>query len=99
MIDIKTAKEKCIEELTQIDGKKLQSSAYLVSSSQINLMLEGFIYSELKSEYVPRKMENYLRLTLSFQGRLREDLVRIGTAQSKDDGGQGGNLEPYDGGK
>lgn len=98
MIDIKTAQEKCIEELTQIEGIKLEASANLCNSSQIAMMQEGYIYKKLRSKYVPDKVEYYLRLTLSYQGRLRDDLVRIGTAGNKDAGGNGGNLEPFDGG-
>lgn len=96
MIDIKTAKEKAIEELTHISGDKLQASANLTSAGQFPLILEGLIYEMLGSDYVPKKTENYLRLTLSYDARWREDMVRIGTAGSAPDGKSPGFLKPYE---
>lgn len=95
MIDIKTAKEKAIEELTHIDGEKLQASANLTSPGQFPLILEGLIYEMLGSEYVPRKTENYLRLSLSYNARWREDMVRIGTSGQATNEKSPGFLRPY----
>ena len=76
----KSPREYCLDGLSAIEGKELERSANLTSPEQFELVGEAYIYSFMKSKYVPGKNEMYLRLTLSYQGRFRNDLVEIGKA-------------------
>lgn len=79
---IKDLAETCVDKITATEGKELQISAYLTDPDQIDMVLEGFLYGSagLNSGYVPERNEQYLRLTCSFRGKLRDDVVAIGKA-------------------
>ena len=76
----KSPREYCLDGLSDIEGKELERSANLVSPEQFELVNEKHIYTFMKSKYVPSKNEMYLRLTLSYKARFRDDLVEIGKA-------------------
>lgn len=76
----KTPREYCLDGLSDTEGIELERSANLTSPEQFELVNQAYIYKFMKSKYVPGKTEMYLRLTLSYQGRFRNDLVEIGKA-------------------
>ena len=88
----KEFEEVCVDKITATEGNELQISAYLTDPDQIDLIMEGFLYSEagLKSKYVPKRNELYLRITKSFDGKLCNDIVKIGQAPRMHNAGFGG---------
>lgn len=76
----KTPREICLDALSATEGKELERSMNLNSPGQFDIFLEGVVYSFLHSKYVPIRNEVLGRLTLSYQGRFRNDHVEIGKA-------------------
>lgn len=76
----KTVRECAFDGLSSIDGKELERSANLTSPGQFALVAEGLILKRFHSRYGPERYEQFLRLTLSYGARYREDMDRIGTA-------------------
>lgn len=76
----KTVRECAFEGLSSIEGKELERSANLTSPGQFALVAEGLILKKFHSKYGPERYEQFLRLTLSYGARYREDMDRIGTA-------------------
>lgn len=81
-IEIKSLKDRCVDALQYTEGKSLQISANLQSSKQFGIITEAFVHSYLGSSYVPMRAEEFLRITMSYQGRMRDDIVAIGAAKS-----------------
>lgn len=77
---LKEFQEVCIDKIAATEGKELEISAYLTSPEQLDLVLEGYLYSSvgLNSKYVHGRNETYLRLTKSFNGKFMDDVVSIG---------------------
>lgn len=76
----KTVRECAFEGLSSVEGKELERSANLTSPGQFALVAEGLILKRFHSRYGPERYEQFLRLTLSYGARYREDMDRIGTA-------------------
>lgn len=93
-MEIKQTQDICVERLTTTDGRGLQIMANIASPAQINAMLEGHIYAFLGSRYIPDRTEMLLRLTVSYQGRGRDDLVTIARSSAVQgfNSNSGGNL-------
>ena len=91
--EIKTLKDRCVDALQYTSGDLLQISANLQSTQQFNVILEAQAHAKLGSKYVPDRAEGMLRLSCSYKGRMRDDIVRIGSGSSKEPqqstGGQG----------
>lgn len=83
-IEIKTLKDRCVDSLQYTEGHLLQISANLQDTSQFNVVLEAHAHSVLGSKYVPQRAEEYLRLSISYKGRMRDDIVKIGSGSAKD---------------
>lgn len=92
----KSIREYCFEGLSSIDGKELERSANLTSPVQFELVQEGLMYKKHHSRYVPERNELYLRLTLSYGARYREDMDKIGTAPVLAPRGFSGGPESWD---
>ena len=78
----KEFQEVCVDKLTQTEGAGLQVTANINSAEQIDLVMEGFIYSRygLNSRYVSARNEMLLRLTKSFNGKTCNDIVEVAKA-------------------
>ena len=83
-IEIKTLKDRCVDSLQYTGGPLLQISANLQATSQFTVVLEAHAHSVLGSKYVPDRAEEYLRLSISYKGRMRDDIVKIGSGSAKD---------------
>ncbi len=83
-IEIKTLKDRCVDALQYTTGPLLQISANLQDTSQFTIVLEAHAHSVLGSKYVPDRAEQYLRLSISHKGRMRDDIVKIGSGSAKD---------------
>lgn len=89
----KTVRECAFEGLSSIDGKELERSANLTSPGQFALVAEGLILKKFHSRYGPERYEQFLRLTLSYNARYREDMDRLGSAPTFVNGRQNGPPE------
>ena len=92
MVEIfKEFQETCVEKITQTHGEGLEETAYITDPEQIEIVLEGFIYSEagLNSRYVPQRNEKFLRLSKSFGGKTCNDIVEIAKAPRFQQAGPG----------
>lgn len=83
-IEIKTLKDRCVDSLQYTEGHLLQISANLQATSQFTVVLEAHAHSVLGSKYVPQRAEEYLRLSISYKGRMRDDIVKIGSGSARD---------------
>lgn len=77
---LKDMQEICLEKLTVTGGKELEMLANINSPEQMDLVLMGNIYGRngLRSRYFGDQKDSLLRLTCSYQGRCRSDIVEIG---------------------
>ena len=78
--ELLTQKDRIIERLTPVEGKELEISCNLTSNKQMDLFVEQLGFSKLGSTYIIERGDMLKRLTCSFQGRNRTDLVEIGKA-------------------
>ena len=75
---LKTLKETAIDKLSATEGKDLDISANLTSADQFDAILESHAHSHMGSKYVIDRCDLYKRLTISYMGRFRNDIVAIG---------------------
>ncbi len=75
---IKGLKEQTLDKLSVVGGKELDLTANLTSLDQMEVILECRAHSYLGSEYVKDKCELLERLSASYMGRHRQDVVEIG---------------------
>jgi len=75
---LKGLKEQTLDRLSVVGGKELDLTANLSSLDQMEVILECHAHAYLGSEYVKDKCELLERLTASYQGRHRQDLVDVG---------------------
>lgn len=75
---LKTLKETAIDKLSATEGKELDISANLTDPGQFDAILESHAHSHLGSKYVIDRCDLLKRLTNSYQGRYRSDIVQIG---------------------
>jgi len=77
---IKDFQEVCLDDLTETHGERLELTANLTSSKQFDLVLMNNVYGRhgLRSRSFGEMKDSMLRLTCSYQGRCRSDIVEIG---------------------
>lgn len=77
---LKDFQEVCLDKLTVTHGKELEISANITSAKQLDLVMMGNVYGQngLRSRYFETQKDSMLRLTCSFEGRCRTDIVEIG---------------------
>ena len=77
---IKDFQEVCLDKLTATGGEELEISANITSPRQLDLVMMGNVYGAhgLRSRYFANQKDSMLRLTCSYQGRCRTDVVEIG---------------------
>ena len=90
-MELKQSKDVCIDKLTSTQGKDLEITANLTSSTQVNAVLEGFVAQQLNSSFGAKESEMLLRLTCSWRGRCRDDLTGIGKVPEVQGWQQGGD--------
>lgn len=71
-------RDQIVGRLTRTEGKELDISCNLTSNKQIELFIEEMALTHLGSKYVSKRADLLKRLTCSYQGKLRNDLVEIG---------------------
>ncbi len=76
--EIKQTQEICVEKLTSTKGHDLEIMANIAHPDQLDAVMEGFADAVFGSQFGVSRMEMLLRLTCSFKGRARDDLVHIG---------------------
>ena len=77
-MQIKQSRDICIDKLTSTSGEDLEIMANLTSSQQAAAVVEGDVAKALGSEFGVDQYQMLLRLTVSWQGRGRDDLTGIG---------------------
>lgn len=75
---IKGLKEQTLDKLSVVAGKELDLTANLTSLDQMEVILECHAHAYLGSEYVKDKCELLERLSASYMGRHRQDVVDVG---------------------
>lgn len=90
----KDMQQICLEKLTVTSGEELELLANITSPEQLDLVLMGNIYGPqgLRSRYFQTQKDSLLRLTCSYQGRARTDIVEIGKSMRMQMPGFGGGL-------
>ena len=81
---LKSLKEQCVEKLTEVRGEELQIACNLTNGKQMKYILESHAHAYLGSDYVKSRCELLERLTISYQGRGRTDLVDVGKSGADD---------------
>lgn len=76
--EIQGLRDKIVDKLSSVDGKDLEINCNLTSNKQIDLFVEEMALTYLGSEYIRDRADMLKRLTCSYQGRGRADLVDIG---------------------
>lgn len=95
---LKDFQEVCLDKLTVTEGKELEIAANITSAKQLDLVLMGNVYGQngLRSRYFETQKDSMLRLTCSFEGRCRTDIVEIGKSVKmpllSTGGGSGGTI-------
>lgn len=77
---LKDFQEVCLDKLTVTQGRELEISANITSHKQLDLVMMGNVYGQngLRSRYFETQKDSMLRLTCSYEGRCRSDIVEIG---------------------
>lgn len=86
--EIQGLRDKIVGKLTATDGKELEIGCNLTSNKQMDLFVEEMALTYLGSEYIRERADMLKRLTCSYQGRSRSDLVEIGKTPEFKMGGQ-----------
>ena len=91
--ETKTLRDKIVKKLTRTEGKELDISCNITHHNQVDLFVEEMGYRYLGCDYITERADMMKRLTCSFQGRNRDDLVKIG--QVPEFQKQGGGIEDF----
>lgn len=78
VVELKQSKDVCIDKLTSTAGRDLEIMANLTSQGQVQAAMSGLLGVKLNSKYRIARYEMLLRLSVSWQGRGRDDLTGIG---------------------
>lgn len=75
---IKTFREIALERISKTEGKDLEISCNLTTSSQFGLIVESYAHSVLGSTYTSDEKDLYLRITKGYNANYTSDVVKIG---------------------
>lgn len=75
---IKGLKEQSLDRLSIITGKELDITSCFTSTDQIEFIMEAHAHAYLGSRYIKEKKELFERLTCSYNGLHRNNVVDIG---------------------
>lgn len=82
---LKGLKEQTLDRLSATHGEELNLTANLTSGRQMKYIMQSHAHQYLGSAYVRDRCELLQRLTCSYNGRHRTDLVDVGKSGGKDD--------------
>ena len=82
---LKGLKEISLDRLSVISGKELDITSCFTNGDQIDFVMEAMAHSYLGSRYITERKELLERLTCSYQGRHRTDVVDIGKSVNLND--------------
>lgn len=77
---IENLKEASVKRLSTTSGEELDITGNLTHPMQIDAIMEMQAHAALGSKYIVEKKELYQRLTCSYGGRHRSDVVEIAKA-------------------
>lgn len=82
-------RDRIVNALSSTKGEQLEITSNLTSSAQVELVMESMALEHLGSKFAVTESEKMLRLSCSWQGKSRNDLVEIGKTPefSKNRGG------------
>ena len=83
----KGLKEQTIDKLSVTGGRELDLTANLTSGKQMRYIMQAHAHQYLGSKYIRDRCELLERLTCSYQGRHRTDLVDVGKSGKDNDFG------------
>lgn len=78
MDQLLTPRDKIVQKLTPTVGEELEIMCNLTSPKQMDVFVQEVGYTALGSSYIITRTNMYKRLTCSFNGKARNDLVEIG---------------------
>ncbi len=76
--EVQGLRDKIVDKLSAVEGRELEISCNLTSNKQMDLFVEEMALSYLGSGYIKERADMLKRLTCSYQGRSRTDMVEIG---------------------
>lgn len=79
---LKGLKEISLDRLSVTGGKELDITSCFTSGEQIDFVMEAMAHSYLGSRYIRERKELLERLTCSYGGRHRTDVVDIGKSNN-----------------
>lgn len=79
---LKGLKEISLDKLSVTGGKELDITSCFTSGDQIEFVMEAMAHSYLGSRYITERKELLERLTCSYGGRHRTDVVDIGKSNT-----------------
>ena len=71
-------RDRIVNALSSTKGEQLEITANLTSSAQVELVMESMALEHLGRKFAVTESEKMLRLSCSWQGKSRNDLVEIG---------------------
>lgn len=78
MMEIQGLRDKIVDRLSATSGEQLEITCNITSNKQIDLFVEEMALNYLGSGYIKFRGDMMKRLTNSYQGKARNDLVEIG---------------------
>ena len=78
MDELLSPRDKIVLKLTPTNGEELEIMCNITHAKQTDIFLEETGYTMLGSRYIIDRSNRLKRLTCSFQGKARNDLVEIG---------------------
>lgn len=80
-------RDKIVDKLSQTRDEELQISTNITSNKQMDLFVEAEALTWLGSRYAKERENKMMRLACSWQGKERDDLVKIGMTPEVKKGG------------
>lgn len=82
-MEIEQTRDTIVKKLTSTSGAELEIMANITSKEQIDIIMEGLVDSLLGDPVGVAETERLLKLTVSMNGRGREDLTTLGRVPDK----------------
>ena len=80
-------RDRIVDNLTKTRDEELEISTNITSSKQMDLFIEENALTWLGSKYARERANKMMRLANSWQGKERDDLVKIGMTPEIKKGG------------
>lgn len=82
---IMDVREGAVERLSCTEGEELDITCNLTKPQQIEALMEMFALIQLGSRYMMQRKEMWQRLSCSYNGRHRSDVVEISKTPDRGD--------------